>query len=190
MVATSGAGGLSRSAVAAVMAVGATTALAWTAIPSAVGGHVPSTDGSATVVHPAQSRPDQSSVEETKHPARLPRQVRAPSNSSVAPSDTSSVDAVTDDAAIGMVSSTDDGDVTRNAPGRADADAAGDSLGGLPRSGTSTTGHPGEDAPVPFLDHASLDSVTGMVGLDSHDHPWDEQPPPVVDLGQAIDELP
>lgn len=119
-----------------------------------------------------------------------------PSNSSVAPSDTSSVDAVTDDTAIGMVSSTDDGDVTdgdvkgRGAPDRADADAAGDSLGGLPRSSTSTTGHPGEDAPVPFLDHASLGSVTGLVGLDSHDHPWDEQPPPVVDLGQATEELP
>jgi hypothetical protein len=95
--------------------------------------------------------PDLSPVEEDKGPARLPRQVRASSSSSVAPSDTSSVDPVTDDTAIGTVSSTGDG-----------------------------------TSPPPTLP-AELDPVTGLVGLDAHDHPWDEQPPPLVDLGALVD---
>jgi hypothetical protein len=96
---------------------------------------------------------------------------------------------VTDDTAIGMVSSTDDGAVhTRGAPARTDADAAGDSLGGLPRSSRTSPEHLSDDAMVPHPGHASvLDPLTSLVGLDSHDHPWDEQPPPVVDLGQVID---
>jgi hypothetical protein len=70
----------------------------------------------------------------------------------VAPSDTSSVDPVTDDTAVGTVSPT------------------------------------GDDSwpPVP----AQLDAVTALVGLDSHDHPWDEQPPPVVDLGALVEDVP
>ena len=69
----------------------------------------------------------------------------------MAPSDTSSVDPVTDDTAIGTVSSTGDG-----------------------------------TSPPPTLP-AELDPVTGLVGLDAHDHPWDEQPPPLVDLGALVD---
>jgi hypothetical protein len=176
----------------AVGALGVALAVPWAASPSTAVGQGFSSGGSAVEVQRPQSRPEQSSVGEIAYPARYPRQVRVPSNSSVAPSDTSSVDAATDDAAIGMVSPTDDGDVhAGGVPVRPDADAAGGSLGGFSRSGRSTSGHPADDAPVPFLDDASmLDPVTAVVGLDSHGHPWDEQPPPVVDLGQAIDELP
>jgi hypothetical protein len=95
--------------------------------------------------------PDLSPVEENKGPARLPRQVRASSSSSVAPSDTSSVDPVTDDTAIGTLSSTGDG-----------------------------TSQP------PTLP-AELDPVTGLVGLDAHDHPWDELPPAVGHLGELVE---
>jgi hypothetical protein len=72
----------------------------------------------------------------------------------VAPSDTSSVDAVTDDTAVGTVSPT------------------------------------GGDSSPPFELPSGLDAVTGLVGLDSHDHPWDEQPPPVVDLGELAEDVP
>lgn len=179
--------------IAAVAAFGATATVPGAAATSTADGQALMTVGSAVVVQQPQSRLEESSVEETTHPARQPRQVRVPSSSSVAPSDTSSVDAVTDDAAIGMVSSTDDDQiltVAAGASGRTQADAVGDSLGGLPRSGTSADGRTSREAMPRLPGQASLDSVTGLVGLDSHDHPWDEQPPPVVDLGQAIDELP
>ena len=96
------------------------------------------------------SPPEPSPVGDSKPPARHPRQVRASSNSSVAPSDTSSVDPVTDDTAVGTVSPT------------------GDDTWAL------------AELPV------ALDAATTLVGLDPHDHPWDEQPPPVVDLGAVV----
>jgi hypothetical protein len=191
MVATSEAAGGGFALGAVVATLGAVIAAPWVATATTADGSALMTVGSAVVVQQPQSRLQESPVEETTHPVRHPRQVRVPSNSSVAPSDTSSVDAVTDDAAIGMVSSTGDDYVvylTGSTPGRTHADAAGDSLGGLSRSGTSADGRTSRNAMPPFLGHASLDSVTGLVGLDSHDHPWDEQPS-VVDLGQVVDEL-
>jgi hypothetical protein len=129
------------------IAVGVVALIPWTSSAADdAGGAVPIRTNPAHLIE----HPDLSPVEEKNDPARLPRQVRASSNSSVAPSDTSSVDPVTDDTAVGIISSTGDG-----------------------------TSQP------PILP-AELDPVTALVGLDAHDHPWDEQPPPVVDLGQLV----
>lgn len=144
---------LPRRRLAVWAAVGAAIAVPWAVLSSAAFGQALPTGGSAVEVQRPQGLPEQSSVEETTHPVRQTRQVRVPSNRSVAPSDTSSVDAVTDDAAIGTVSSTDD-----------------------------DHGQPG----LP----AELDPATGLVGLDSHDHPWDERPPPIVDLGELVEPPP
>ncbi len=43
----------------------------------------------------------------------------------------------------------------------------------------------GDCSSMPLQLPAGTDAVTALVGLDSHDHPWDEQPPPIVDLGDA-----
>ena len=108
MVATSEAAGGGFALGAVVASRGAAIAVPWAATAATDDGSALVTVGSAVLVQQPQSRLQESPVEEAIHPARHPRQVRVPSSSSVAPSDTSSVDAATDDAAIGMVSSTGD----------------------------------------------------------------------------------
>jgi hypothetical protein len=137
----------------AAVVVGVAAVVPWTMSATAYADRSAPDSGASTQTRPS-SPPELSPVGDSKPPARHSRQVRASSNSSVAPSDTSSVDPVTDDTAVGTVSPT------------------------------------GDDSWALVELPAALDAVTALVGLDSHDHPWDEQPPPVVDLGEFAEVVP
>jgi hypothetical protein len=137
----------------ATVVVGVAAVVPWTISATAHADRSAPDIGALVQTRPS-SPPELSPVGDSKPPARHSRQVRASSNSSVAPSDTSSVDPVTDDTAVGTVSPT------------------------------------GDDSWAPHELPAGLDAVTTLVGLDSHDHPWDEQPPPLVDLGKLAEDVP